>query len=168
MRMTTWAFRRPQPLLRIRRADWNAMISQLGRRGEGWRESGAFLLCDRAGEPRTVTRVVYLDDLDPNCLTGAIEFDGLAYSKLWDICSAEGRRVIGDIHTHPGRTVRQSSIDADNPMIAQAGHVALIVPDLAQRAVDPRDVGVHRYDGSGWQTSTGKAAARCLLIRRFI
>ncbi len=69
------------------------MISELARRGQGRRESGAFLLADRDGPPTTVTRVVYLDDLDPNCLTGGISFDGLAYSKLWDICDAEKRRA---------------------------------------------------------------------------
>jgi hypothetical protein len=53
-------------------------------------------------------------------------------------------------------------------MIAQAGHVALIVPHLAERPVDARDVGVHLYDGEGWKTWTGKAAARRLAIRRFL
>jgi proteasome lid subunit RPN8/RPN11 len=152
----------------MRRSDWNTMIAELGRRGEGRRESGAFLLRDRNGDPRTVTRVVYLDDLDPNCLTGGIELHGLAYSKLWDICDAERRQVVGDVHTHPGPSVRQSAIDAANPMIAQAGHVAVIVPHLAQRPVSARDVGLHRYDGEGWQTWTGKAAARRLLIRRLV
>jgi proteasome lid subunit RPN8/RPN11 len=162
-----WACRGRKALLRMRRADWNAMITELGHRGQGRRESGAFLLCDRDGDPRTVHRVVYLDDLDPGCLTGAIEFDGLAYSKLWDICDGEQCRVIGDIHTHPGPTVRQSGIDAANPMIAQEGHIALIVPDFALHAIRSHEVGVHRYDGMGWHTWTGKAAKRRLLIRRF-
>ena len=166
--MTIWGLRGRHALLRMRRPDWEAMIGELARRGAGRRESGAFLLCDHAGEPRTVTRVVYLDDLDPNCLTGGIELDGLAYSRLWDICDAEGRRVIGDIHTHPGASVHQSGIDAANPMIALVGHVALIVPRFAQRPVDAREVGVHRYDGDGWKTWTGKAAARRLLIRRLV
>ena len=48
----------------MRRADWDAMIAELGRRGRA-AESGAFLLADRDGDRRTVTRVVYLDDLDP-------------------------------------------------------------------------------------------------------
>jgi hypothetical protein len=85
------------------------MTSELGQRRRGSRESGAFLLADRAGDRRTVTRVVYLDDLDPTCLTGDIEFDGLAYSKLWDICDTEQRFVIGDVHTHPVRTCTKAA-----------------------------------------------------------
>ncbi len=166
--MTIWGFRGRKALLRMRRADWQSMIGELGRRAQGMRESGAFLLGDRGGDGRTVTAVVYLDDLDPNCLQGGIEFNGLAYSKLWDICDSTARRVIGDVHCHPGRSVQQSSIDAANPMIAQAGHVALIVPTFAQNPVHAHEVGVHRYDGRVWETWTGNAAARRLFIRRFL
>lgn len=168
MPMTIWAFRGRRALLRIRRSRWQEMVAELGRRGGGVRESGAFLLGDRGGDRRTVTRVVYLDDLDPNCLTGGISFAGLAYSKLWDICDAEKRLVIGDIHTHPGSGVCQSCIDAENPMLARAGHVALILPDFATRPVEAYEVGVHRYDSSGWTTWTGAEAARRLSIRRLI
>lgn len=166
--MTIWGFRGRRALLRMRSSAWQAMIGELGQRGHGRTESGAFLLADRAGDRRTVTRVVYLDDLDPACLTGGIEFDGLAYSKLWDICDAEQRMVVGDAHTHPGPNVRQSRTDAQNPMVAQQGHVALIIPDFAVRPVQPREVGVHQYDGSAWQTWTGNHAARRLFIRRLL
>ena len=144
------------------------MVAELGQRGRGERESGAFLLGDREGDTRTVTRVVYLDDLDPGCLTGGISFNGLAYSKLWDICDAEKKVVIGDIHTHPGSWVEQSGIDAVNPMLAQEGHVALIVPDYATRSIVAEEVGVHRFDGVGWQAWTDGEAARRLFIRRFL
>lgn len=164
--MTTWAFRGHRALLRIRSNDWASMVGELSRRGEGMRESGAFLLADRDGHPRTVTRIVYLDDLDPHCLTGGIEFGGLAYSKLWDLCDAEQRRVIGDVHTHPGRGVRQSHIDAANPMIARRGHVALIVPDYAAGDVEAEQAGVHLYHGNGWQSWFGRDAGRRLFIRR--
>jgi proteasome lid subunit RPN8/RPN11 len=166
--MTIWEFRGRQALLRMRRRDWESMITELGRRGRGIQEAGAFLLADRRGDRRTMTRVIYFDDLDPACLTGGIELDGLAYSKLWDICDAEQRLVVADVHSHPGPGVRQSSIDAENPMVAQKHHIALIVPDYAMRAVQPRAVGVHRYDGHGWHTWTGKDAARRLFIRRLI
>jgi len=166
--MTIWAFRGRCALLRVRRTLWQELVAELGRRGQGQREAGAFLLSPRGADRRTVTRIVYLDDLDINCLTGGISFDGLAYSKLWDICDAEKLVVIGDIHTHPGRGVRQSSIDAQNPMLASDGHVALIVPDLATRPIEAREVGVHRYDGNGWTTWTDAAAARRLFIRRML
>ena len=166
--MTIWAFRGRHALLRVRRALWRELIGELGRRGRGERESAAFLLGQRGGDHRTVTRVVYLDDLDPGCLTGGITFDGLAYSKLWDICDVENLRVIGDIHTHPGRGVHQSRIDAENPMLASNGHVALIVPAFATRPIEAQEVGVHRYDRSGWTTWTDDNAAQRLFIRRLL
>lgn len=166
MPMTIWGFRDRRALLRMRHLDWESTIAELGLRGKGSRESGAFLLSDRDGDRRTVTRVVYFDDLDPNCLAGGIELDGLAYSKLWDICDAEKRRVIGDMHTHPGREVNQSSIDAANPMIAQEGHLGLILPYLAMYSIGAKEVGIHRYDGRRWQSWTGRDAERHLSISR--
>ena len=166
--MTIWGFRRHRALLRIPSATWAAMVNQLGRRGGGWSESGAFLLAGRGDDRRRVTRVVYFDDLDPRCLQGGIHLDGRAYSRLWDICSAERRVVVGDVHTHPGGRVEQSDIDAANPMVAQDGHVALILPDLAAKPITAREVGVHMYSGNRWQSWAGKAAARRLAIGRFV
>lgn len=145
------------------------MIRELGRRGDGRAESGGFLMARRGGDGRRVVRVVYLDDLDPGCLRGMhIEFDGLAYSRLWDICDAEQLVVAGDVHTHGGDWVKQSDIDARNPMVAVEGHVAVIVPHLATRRVRPADVGVHRYSGpAGWQSWFGADAARRVRVRRF-
>jgi proteasome lid subunit RPN8/RPN11 len=143
------------------------MCRELGLRGAGV-ESGAFLLGDRTGDGRTVTQVIYLDDLDPTCLTGAISMNGLAYSALWDICDTNYRRVIGDVHTHPGRFVRQSSIDQANPMVAKPGHVAIILPDFARYPVSAKEVGLHRYTGDGWDSWTGTAARHRLHIGRFI
>lgn len=167
--MSIWGSRGRDALLRIRRSDWLALIGELGRRGDGQRESGAFLLGARGGDRRTVTTIVYLDDLDPNCLRGGIQFDGRAFSKLWDICDAQALVVLGDVHTHPGTWVHQSDIDAANPMVARNGHVALIVPRLATNPVVPEEVGVHRYGGAdGWTTWTGADAAARLFVRRWI
>lgn len=163
-----WAFRGRRALVRIRRARWQELIREMGFRGGGRRESGAFLLADRDGDHRTVTRIVFFDDIDPSCLTGGIDLNGLAFSRLWDICSVERRRVIADVHTHPSTMVHQSSIDSANPMIAQPGHVALIVPDFATRPVEAHQVGVHRYRGTGWDCWTGPEAAGRLFIRRWL
>lgn len=166
--MTIWGFRGRAALLRMRCARWDAMVRELGVRGSGVRESGAFLLGDRHGDRRTVRQVVYFDDLDATCLTGGIALDGLAYSRLWDICDETQRRVIGDVHTHPRSWVGQSSTDAANPMIAQNGHIALIIPDYASHLVTARDIGLHRYLGDGWENWTGAEAARRLFLRRYL
>ncbi len=155
-------------LLRFARRDWKAMIGELARRGAGWSEAGAFLLADRDGEQPRVTRIVYFDDLDPNCLQGTICFNGLHYSALWDICDAENRVVVGDVHSHPGPGVRQSTTDRGSPMVALAGHISVIVPDLAAHPVNPREAGIHIYRGAeGWSSWTGADVARRLKVRRF-
>ncbi|MDQ2983073.1 MAG: hypothetical protein M3R70_03970 [Actinomycetota bacterium] len=154
--------------MRIADALWAEMVDQLGRRGRGTRESGAFLLAARNGDPRTISRVVYLDDLDPNCLTGAISFDGVHYGKLWNICEQQDLKVIADVHTHPGRSVAQSGIDKDNPMIARAGHIAVILPEFATKSISPREIGVHEYLGDdGWRSAYGASAAKLVYVGRF-
>ncbi|HMJ01171.1 MAG TPA: hypothetical protein VK488_15170 [Gaiellaceae bacterium] len=154
--------------LRIRRELWNELIAELARRGRGRRESGAFLLADADGNRRRVVRFVYLDDLDPTCLNGAISFRGAAYGKLWALCRRERLTVVADVHTHPGRWVDQSPTDSANPMIAEAGHVALIVPDFTQGAVDSDEVGVHLYHGEHrWTSLLGGEAKTFLYIGRW-
>jgi len=168
MTMRFWEFRGHRALLRMRSVDWEEMLLELSDRGHGRIESGAFLLANRDGDPRLVVRVVYYDDLDPDCLVGGIHFHGLAYGQLWALCRSDGLSVVGDVHTHPGRSVEQSDIDKGSPMVAQRGHVALIVPHLAQRPTDPSKVGVHLYDGRDWTTWTGRDAAVRLFVRKFV
>ncbi len=154
--MRIWGSRGRGALLRMRRRDWRAMLA------------GAFLLARTDEDLTRVTRVIYYDDLDPDCLVGGIHFHGLAYDKLWTLCRTDGLRVIGDVHTHPSGWVEQSDIDRGSPMVAQQGHVAVIVPHFAQRATDASDVGVHLYDGRDWTTWTGAEAAAQLFVRRFV
>jgi hypothetical protein len=154
--------------LRFSRDLWNTMFLQLGRRAGGHRESGAFLLADRGGDGRTVTSIAYYDDLDPTSLRGDIRLDAAAYGRLWDLCDARRAWVVGDVHTHGGTYVEQSCTDRNNPMVARAGHIALLVPYLGGKLVGPREVGVHRYDGAdGWVRCYGKEAARRLYVGRF-
>ena len=146
---------------------WQEMIEELGRKSLGGsRETGVFLLASSKGGVRRVVKPVYFDDLDPECLVGHIHIHSLGFSKLWDICEAEGLRVIADIHTHPGTSVAQSPIDRENPMIAREGHLALIVPFYGTRLVHAKEVGVHEYRGDrGWESWFGSGAERVLLIR---
>ena len=155
--------------VRLRRIQWDGLIAELGRRTSGVREAGAFLLADaEAGHRPAVRRIVYFDDLDPNCLTGGISMGSAAFGKLWTLCRTDGLRVIADVHTHPGTFVRQSDIDQANPMVALAGHIAIVVPHLATQRFEPRDCGVHVYlGGHRWEASCGAQAARLLYVGRW-
>lgn len=147
---------------------WRTLIRELGLRGQGISEAGAFLLSPRGARDQRVTTVAYFDDLDPDALRGGIQLTASAFGKLWDLCDRDEMRVVGDVHTHPGEIVVQSSIDSENPMIGREGHVALIVPRLALRRVVARDVGVHEYRGdAGWESWYGREAARRLHLRRW-
>lgn len=162
-------FRRSDPLVVVGSAVWHELLSELAARGRGFRESGAFLLgpAPTNGNPRCVSDAVYYDDLDPTSLTGGISFSGSAYGHLWDECEERGLTVVADVHTHPGPWIGQSSIDRAHPMLAQTGHIALIVPDFAQRDVGADEVGVHQYLGEGeWRSAIGAAAAAALKIER--
>lgn len=150
--MTTKASDRPVTI-RIRRGAWAGLLRELAARGGGRRESGAFLLGHRRGRRPVVRQIIYFDDLEPESLNGAVHLTTFAYSKLYDICRDCGVEVIGDVHTHPGGMIDQSHIDQDNPLIAQRGHIALIVGHYAQRATRISDIGVYEYLGDdGWNT----------------
>lgn len=133
--------------LSITRVLWRDLILELRKRGEGRRESGAFLLA-RANNCEIIDFICY-DDLDPNSYdSGIIVFDGTAYRGLWDYCKSTNCTVIADVHTHPGRWTQQSIADKQHPMIVQQGHISLIVPRFAKGNTRSfRGVGFHEYQG---------------------
>jgi hypothetical protein len=150
------------------RAQWSELISELGRRAGGVRESGAFLLADAGGGRPVVRRLEYFDDLDPTSLNGGVSLNSAAFGKLWRLCTSERLRVIADAHTHPGDFVQQSCMDRANPLVAMGGHVAIVVPHLAAQPVEPRECGVHVYLGSHrWEASFGRSASRLLYVGRW-
>jgi len=143
---------------------WKTLHADLARRGGGHRESGAFLLA-RPGERQVRAWVAY-DDLDPDCLVGNISFHAVGFSRLWALCSQHGLSVIADIHTHPGVGTSQSQTDATHPMIATAGHIALITPFYAAAALPPQQVGVHVLLGSRrWASPPPDQRATVLRLR---
>lgn len=144
---------------------WQETVRELRRRGAAERESGAFLLGKRSlrggVERRRVLAAAYFDDLDPDCLdSGIVVFDGAGFGPLWRLCRETGLQVVADVHTHPG-IARQSDADRKHPMIATAGHFALIVPDLAVRVPMDADLGLYEYAGSHqWHDHSGPGASR--------
>jgi len=132
---------------------WRRLLASLRAHGRGERESGAFLLGDRDARRSRISMFIPYDDLDPHCLdTGIVHFDGRYFGRLWDLCKTTGLTVVADVHTHPG-AAWQSGSDRAHPMIACAGHFALIVPRFATPPVRLRDIGLYRYLGAKrWET----------------
>lgn len=141
--------------LKIPLFTWAALVKELRRRGQGQRESGAFLLGHVGQVNKQVVRFVCYDDLDPNALKhGVIAFHAQGYSALWELCRRESLEVVADVHTHPTGDVRQSPIDANNPMLAVAGHIGLILPYYGVTSRwSLSGVGIHVFLGGGkWKS----------------
>lgn len=153
------------PSLDISSDVWDTLLVELCRRTEGRHESGAFLLGASNNGSRRVERVVFYDDLDPNAYeTGVVVMHAPSFGKLWDLCRSSQLSTIADIHVHPEEAF-QSFSDRENPMIAQRGHLALIVPDFAQPPVRLETLGFFEYQGAHrWRNLSGKRIARFLHI----
>lgn len=126
---------------------WHTVVGELDRRGQRIHEAGVFLLGrNRAGRGE-VTDAVYYDDLDPHAYsTGVCILHAPAFAKLWSICRERGLTVVADVHTHGGHAI-QSEADRTNPMVARAGHVAIILPDFAIAPIRWNQVGIYEYRG---------------------
>lgn len=145
-----WARLFPPKRLRCQRNLWRSIVHELRERGRGEREAGGFLLGRRESNTRTITAFLPYDDIDPDALQGYILFDGSRMDVVWDECRRRNLEVVADVHTHPGG-YGQSSIDQDNPMIPERGHLALIIPNYADQLYLPGQIGIYEYQGrAGW------------------
>jgi proteasome lid subunit RPN8/RPN11 len=144
---------------------WITGLLELKKRGKGMRESGAFVLGTELNGRRRISRFVYYDDLEPDCLsTGVVVMSGEGYGPLWQLCKETGLKVVADIHTHPG-IAHQSYLDKTNPMVATQGHIAIIVPNLAHDNPPINTLGVYEYRGSHkWHDFSGKMGKGKLYI----
>jgi hypothetical protein len=138
----------PRPELICSPDIWDAGTAELRRRTRGGtRESGAFLL-GRKGSNREIEEFVFYDDIDPQSLdTGIVVIDGRSLGDLWAHCRRTNRQVVADIHVHPGG-YQQSASDQANPIMAEVGHLAVILPNFAARATRPGSIGVFEYMGA--------------------
>lgn len=151
------AFAAPRHRINCAPHVWERLTNGLHARGGGVHDAGAFLLGSRAGDFRTVTDVVFYDELDAQAYrTGVCVLHADAFSKLWSICRARGLTVVADIHTHPGAAF-QSHSDRNNPMVAREGHIAIIVPDFAAPPVPWDRLGIFEYRGSHQWTDCSPA-----------
>jgi hypothetical protein len=144
------AWHKPTPKLVCPAKTWTTGVAELNRRTRGEIEAGAFLLGRIENGIRQIEKFVFYDDIDPTCFAnryGIVEFDGRNFGKLWGLCRDLGMTVVADVHVHPGH-FGQSLSDKENPMIPQAGHIALILPNYAAQQPRPGQIGIFEYCGN--------------------
>jgi proteasome lid subunit RPN8/RPN11 len=139
------------------------VLRELRSRGDGVREAGGFLIGRRdASGARRITGLIPYDEVDPLALRGIIVFDGSKMDRVWARCAELGVEVVADLHTHPGG-YGQSRTDQANPMLPERGHMALIVPNFADRDYGPGQIGIYEFLGRGaWRdhSAAGRRAFR--------
>lgn len=155
----------PDPRLHCPEPGWYWLCAALAARTEGRHESGAFLLGAIEEQKRIVSRAVFYDQLDPRAYaTGVCVLRAPAFAALWKLCASEQLQVVADVHVHP-RGAWQSPSDQANPMIAQAGHVAIILPDMARPPIPRHAVGFYQYLGAHrWRSFGGRDIGRHLIL----
>jgi proteasome lid subunit RPN8/RPN11 len=157
------AFAVPEHRLSCPAGLWWHALNELHRRGERRHESGAFLLGLDCQGRREASAVVFYDELDPYAYaSGVCILKADAFSRLWALCRAKQLTVVADIHTHPGAAF-QSDADRMNPMVAQPGHIAVIVPDFAAAPVRYERLGIFEYRGEHKWIDRSRAHARTYL-----
>lgn len=165
IKTTIRAFLAPDHRIAFPEKLWNATLNELHSRGGRRHEAGAFLLGVGKKGRLEVKDAIYYDELDPKAYdTGVCVLHGDSFAKLWAECRKKTLTVVADIHTHPGRA-SQSHDDRTNPMIARAGHVAIIVPNFADPPVRAENLGVYQYQGHHeWTNRSGLQSKSFLYI----
>ncbi len=147
-----WA---PEHRLLCTKSKWRAIVGELERRGAHRHEAGAFLVGHERKGVRHVIGAIYYDELDAKAYaSGVCILHGDAFGRLWAECRKRGVTVVADVHTHGG-PAQQSQSDKTHPMIARAGHIAIIVPDFASWPIAPHRLGLYEYQGDhAWADRT--------------
>jgi hypothetical protein len=159
IRTTIRALVAPDHRISCSRRMWKRVLKELESRGEGFHEAGVFLLGIERDGRRQVKDTIFYDELDPSVYdTGVCVLHGDAFAALWALCRERGLTVVADIHTH-GLAARQSHDDRTNPMVARAGHVAIIVPNLARPPIESAALGIYEYRGKHEWTNRSESPA---------
>jgi hypothetical protein len=165
---TLWrALRGRAPRLACSGRIWRSGVAELRRRAGGRRESGAFLLGSRDGATRRIEQFLYYDDVDPHCFdNGIVEFNGALLGRVWILCRELNMSVVADVHVHPGH-YGQSASDRANPIMPEAGHLALILPGFAATRCVPGAIGMYEYLGSRRWQDHSRDGERFFRVERF-
>lgn len=155
-----------RPLLDIPRSVYTELMGTLACSGRGVKEAGAFLLGQERDRMRYVTSYLMYDQVaaESSREHAYVSLTAQEMARAWDFCYRAGLKVVGDVHTHPAGAA-QSASDRKHPMVAVAGHVALIVPWFALRRTQPADIGVHLFLGNEtWHSMFGVDAQSAIQL----
>lgn len=155
----------PDTELHLTARHWTMISDTLHEKSCGRHESGAFLLGHAARSRRFVETIVYYDELDAHAYdSGIVILHAAAFTALWAICRERELEVVADVHIHPGSAL-QSHADIANPMIAQKGHLAIILPKFARAPIEPATIGLYEYRGPHrWRSLGHRRITRHLKI----
>ncbi len=144
---TIRAFAAPRHRLSCSRRLWRTLVAELERRTEGRHESGAFFLGVERGGRCEIREAIFYDDLEPGAYaSGVCILHGDAFAKLWGECRRKQLTVVADVHTHP-EAAFQSLSDKSNPMVAKAGHIAIILPNFGKWPIRAAELRMYEYRG---------------------
>ena len=147
IKRTIRAFVAPNYKLNVPKTLWRDVIRNLHASGRRQHESGAFLLGRQEGRRFEAVSAIFYDDLDGSAYaSGVCVLKADSFSKLWAICREQKLTVVADMHTHPGAAF-QSESDRKNPMVARAGHIAIIIPNFASPPIEHKQLGFYEYLG---------------------
>jgi proteasome lid subunit RPN8/RPN11 len=128
-----------------------ASLDVLRRCGDGRRECVVFWLAPIDDE--TVVNVVH-----PDHRASAVDYrvDDQWLTMFCSDLGTDGRRVVAQVHTHPGSWVGHSGVDDRFPVFPVPGLVSIVVPHFAGGTQHRDRFGVFRRSPSGaWEPDRG-------------
>jgi hypothetical protein len=126
-------------------------VEGLRIRSDGWRESGAIWIGQLNGGDSIVEDVLFYHDLcDDKGHSLSLELSESAKFSLYANLAAQGKKLVGMIHTHPRDWVGLSSIDQDNQLCSRVGFWSLVLPHYGTRPWTIDSTGVHIRVDDGW------------------
>jgi hypothetical protein len=84
--------------------------------------------------------------------------------RVWDELRDSGRKIVLQVHSHPG-TAFHSSTDDGFPIVHSTGFLSLVLPAFGSRGVDGAHLAVYEGDGL-WSSSSPSEWERYLVIDR--
>lgn len=126
-------------------------VEGLRSRSDGWRESGAIWIGKLNGADSIVEDVLFYHDLcDDKGRSLSLELSEAAKYSLYATLAAQGKKLVGMIHTHPRDWVGLSPIDQANQLCSRIGFWSLVLPHYATKAWSTDTSGVHIRVDNGW------------------